>query len=80
MFINGRKVYGFEFERDYGEVIFTQSECEVCGSIGTFRIKVNYQDSEFWDDIDIVDICDDCLILGGLVLDGEDLEDRIKEV
>lgn len=79
MFISGRKVYDFTFERDdSGVVIFTQSECEVCQSNGTFRIKVNYQDSEFWDDIDIIDICDDCLLLGDMVLDREDLEDRIK--
>ncbi len=79
MYINGRRVYNFEFERDdSGKVIFTQSECEICQGSGTFRIKINYQDSEFWDDIEIVDICDDCLIISGLVLDEEDLEERIR--
>ncbi len=77
MYISGKRVHKIDFIRDYGEVIVTSSECSVCGSMTSYKIRVCFDRGDDWDNTEEIDLCQDCLLDSAFFFDVEDLYDRM---
>ena len=67
MYFQGKKVKDISAI----DVIYTSSDCEICGGPGSYYFKVTFDDS--WDDTIYVDVCGKCLIEDGWFFDMEDV-------
>ena len=73
MYIKGKKIYKLDFIRDFGDVICTASECEICGSMTTYKVRVCFDKGDEWSNTEEIDMCQEDLILSGFFIDTDDL-------